>query len=88
MTQEKLRKVITASVVAATLLLVFLLSYLTYQWIALAVQKKRIKEYEQNIARLEEVIEKGEQSAEYYESVFYRDLAAWLAGYTRPQENK
>ncbi len=85
MTQEKLRKVITASVVATTLLLVFLLSYLAYQGIVLAVKKKRVRELQQDIAQWEEVIAKDERDLEYYESVFYKDYAAWaLYGYTRP----
>jgi hypothetical protein len=36
MTQDKLDKVIVACVSAATALLVFLLGFLVYQWIAIA----------------------------------------------------
>ena len=50
MTQEKMRKVITACVSAATVLLVLLFSYLVYQWVTIGVLNKRIAEAEAEVA--------------------------------------
>ena len=71
MTQEKMRKVITACVSAATVLLTVLLSYLIYQWVTIAVCSKRIDKLETEIAQLEQVVAMGKMDAEYYESEFY-----------------
>mgnify|MGYP003458581742 CR=1 FL=1 len=84
MTQEKMRKVIAACVSAATVLFVFLLSYLVYQWVTLAVLDKREKELQAEIQKLQETIEKGTEEAEYYESVLGKNWLAihqgWQAG--------
>ena len=50
MTQDKMRKLITAAVVAATSLLVFLSAFLIYQWITIAVYYNRIKKTQDDIA--------------------------------------
>ena len=84
MTQEKMRKVIAACVSAATVLFVFLLSYLIYQWVTLAVLDRREKELEAEIQKLEQTIEKDNKDAEYYESVLGKNWLAihqgWQAG--------
>lgn len=84
MTQEKMRKVIAACVSAATVLFVFLLSYLVYQWVTLAVLDRREKELEAEIQKLQQTIEKGTEEAEYYESVLGKNWLAihqgWQAG--------
>ena len=84
MTQEKMRKVIAACVSAATVLFVFLLSYLVYQWVTLAVLDKREKELQAEIQKLQQTIEKGNEEAEYYESVLGKNWLAihqgWQAG--------
>ena len=84
MTQEKMRKVIAACVSAATVLFVFLLSYLIYQWVTLAVLDKREKELQAEIQKLQQTIEKGTEEAEYYESVLGKNWLAihqgWQAG--------
>ncbi|MBQ8375228.1 MAG: hypothetical protein IJX98_06640 [Clostridia bacterium] len=41
MTQEKMTKMVTGIVVAATVLLAFLFGFLVYQWITLGVQGHR-----------------------------------------------
>ena len=87
MTQEKMRKVITASVAAGTLFLVVLLSWMVGQWIVIAVQNNRIKKGEEEKARWEEVVAKNEKDVAYYESVFGKDHLAWLQGYVRPSED-
>ena len=68
MTQDKMRKLITAGVVAATALLVILLSVLVYQWIKIGVYNKRIEETENSIAYWEEQNQTAENDLEYYTS--------------------
>ena len=84
MTQEKMRKVIAACVSAATVLFVFLLSYLIYQWVTLAVLDKREKELQAQIQKLQQTIDKGTEEAENYESVLGKNWLAihqgWQAG--------
>lgn len=84
MTQEKLRKLIVACAVAATLLLVLLLGVLTYQWIRIGVLNGRIRQIEQENARLEETIAQGTKDAEYYESVMGKEWLAFQNGFVRP----
>lgn len=86
MTQEKMRRIITACVSAATVLLVFLLSFLIYQWIKIAVLNKKIKKAEAENAKYEEIIAQGEETAEYYESVLGKEWLAFQEGFVR--ENK
>lgn len=76
MTQDKMRKVIAASVSAFTVLFVLLFAFLIYQWIKIDVLKKREKELEKEITQLEQTIEDGENEAEYYESFLGK---TWLA---------
>ena len=76
MTQDKMRKVITACVSAATVLLVALLSFLIYQWITIAVQNKRIDKLTAEITQLEESIAMDKKDLEYYQSVFYLNQKA------------
>ena len=71
MTQEKMRKVIAACVSAATVLLVLLLSYLTYQWITIAAYNKRIVQAEAEVAYWEQMVAEAETDLEYYQSDFY-----------------
>ena len=56
MTQEKMRKIITACVSAGTLLLVVLLSVLIYQWIKIGVLNNKLKKAEAEEALLTEII--------------------------------
>ena len=71
MTQDKMRKVITACVSAATVLLVALFSFLIYQWITIAVYNKRIDKLETEIAQLEEIIAMDKKDLDYFESEFF-----------------
>ena len=84
MTQDKMRKLIAALVSTATVLFVLLLGYLIYQWISLGVLEKRENKLENDIAELEQTIERGESEAEYYESVIGKHWLAihqgWQAG--------
>ena len=81
MTQEKMRKLITASVVAATTFVVFLLAVLVYQWITLGVLDTRKAKLEEENMLLQEQIEKGGDTAEYYESVMGKEWLAFQEGF-------
>lgn len=73
MTQEKMRKVITACVSAATVLLVVLLSFLIYQWVSIGVLNKRIAAAEAEVKYWEEIVAKGEADERYFGSEeFYK----------------
>lgn len=80
MTQEKLRRVITAAVVAGTILLVFLLGVIIYQAVKINVLDKRIEDTKDKIAQLEESIEKSENDLDYYESDVYKILESIKLG--------
>ena len=67
MTQDKMRKIITAVVVAATTLFVILLSALIYGWIKIGVLSNREQKLEQEIAELEQQISAGEADAAWAE---------------------
>ena len=71
MTQEKMRKVITACVSAGTALLVLLFAFLIYQWIAMDVYDKRINKTKADIATLEQQINDQEKDLEFYKSELY-----------------
>ena len=86
MTQEKMKKIITACVSAATVLLVMLLSFLIYQWITIAVLNKRIDEIEEENARYEEMVKEGEPDLNWYESLRGKVWLAIHKGWVRPEE--
>lgn len=67
MTQDKLRRIITACVVAGTTLLVVLLSVLIFQWVKIGVYNKRIAKAESDVAKLQQAIDEDEEKAKYYE---------------------
>ena len=75
MTQEKMRKVITACVSAATVLLVLLFSYLIYQWVTISVLNDRIAEAEEAVSSWQEIVNQGGSDLEYYESQEYLQKA-------------
>ena len=88
MTQEKMRKIIAASVSAATVLFVLLFTYLVYQWVTLAVLDRREKELQTEIEKLEQTIEKGTEEAEYYESVLGKNWLAIHQGWQAEEEEE
>ena len=67
MTQDKMRKLITAGVVAATTLFVFLLAVLVYQWITIGVQNNRIDRLSAGKQAMQKQIDEGGELADYYE---------------------
>ena len=88
MTQEKMRKIITACVSAGTLLLVVLLSVLIYQWIKIGVLNNRIENLTETQIELEEKIENAETDLDYYESVMGREWLAFQNGFVRPSQGE
>ena len=88
MTQDKMRKLITAIVVATTLLLVVLLSVLVYQWITIGVQKKRIAKIRADIAYYEQLNETAQNDLDYYSSDLYKKLEAFKLGFINGQGDK
>ena len=87
MTQEKLRRVVTAAAVAGTILVVGLLIVIVGQIITIAVYNHRIDESEKEIAALEERVEKHESDLEYYLSDWYLEEEADKHHFIRPGEN-
>ena len=81
MTQDKMRRIITACAAAATVLFVLLFSYLIYQWITISVQKKREMQLNAEIAILDEKIGQSLEDADIYESVFWKEWAAIQLGF-------
>ncbi|MBO5411502.1 MAG: hypothetical protein J6A38_00240 [Clostridia bacterium] len=71
MTQDKMRRIITACVSAGTVLLVLLLSFLIYQWITIGVYNKRIDKTKAEIAELEQQIDEQEKDLAFYKSELY-----------------
>ncbi len=71
MTQDKMRRVITACVAAATVLLTCLSIFIAYQWITIAVLNSREKKLKEEIAYWTQEVANAETEAEYYESDFY-----------------
>ena len=80
MTQEKMRKLITAIVAAATALFVVLLSCLIYQWITISVYNKKIKKYNDEIAQLEQQIDDKSSELEYKNTEVFKEIAAFKLG--------
>lgn len=68
MTQDKMRKIITACTAAVTTLLVFLLTFLMYQWITIASLNKKIDRTRTEITRQEEILETQKGTLEYYKT--------------------
>lgn len=77
MTQDKMRRIITACVSATTALLVFLMSFLIYQWIYMAVLDRKIEKARADVAYWTKEVEENKDNAEYYESVVYLEKA-WI----------
>ena len=86
MTQEKMRRIITACVSAATLLLTCLSLYLAYQWITIAVFNHRIDKLEQENAALEQKIAEDSEYAEYLETPIGKDCLAFEEGFVRENQ--
>ena len=83
----KMKKVIAACTVAGTLLLVFLLCFLIYQFVTISILEKRIDAKKDEILELTQIIEEDRKDLEYYESVFGKEWLAFQKGFVRPSED-
>ena len=68
MTQDKMRRIITACTAAVTALLVFLLTFLVYQWITIASLNKKIDKVRAEIAYQEQLLETQIGTLAYYKT--------------------
>ena len=83
MTQEKMRKLVTAIVSACTILLTLLAGYLAYQWITIAVYNQKEKKLKAEIAAYEQILAQDEKDLEYYESDLYKEWEAMKLGFVK-----
>lgn len=84
MTQEKLRRIVTAAAVAGTILIVCLLAVIGYQIVKIIVLNNRIKDEEAKIAELTEIVDKKEGDLEYYFSDWYLEGEAFKYHFIYP----
>ena len=75
MTQEKLSRMITGIVVAATMFLVILFGVLVYQWITMGVQQRRINEAKAESEALRKQYEALLEESEGFDDFWRHDLA-------------
>ncbi len=75
MTQEKVRRIVTACVSAATVLLVFLLGFLIYQWISIGILNDKIKDAETEVAYWEQQVLENKDTERYFLSEHYLQVA-------------
>ena len=80
MTQDKLRRVVTAAVVAGTLLIFILIGVLIYQAIRINVLENRIETVKEEIQEYNEKKADAENDLEYYESDVYQFLESIRLG--------
>lgn len=81
MTQEKMKRTIIASVVAATLLVVTLLAVIIYQIVSIAVTNNRIQKTQEEINSLQEVIDEQNKDLLYYTSLLGKESLAHSKGF-------
>lgn len=84
MTQERMKRTIIASVVAATLLVVCLLAVIVYQIVAISVENRRIEKLKGEIAELQQTIDQGNFDLDYYLSQLGQEELARRLGYLEP----
>lgn len=84
MTEEKMKRIVIASVSAATLLVVCLLAVIIYQVASISVKNKRIAAIKAENAQLQETIDNQEGDLDYYLSILGKEELARRDGYTEP----
>ena len=87
MTQEKLRRVVTAAAVAGTVLIVCMLLVIVYQIVRIVVLNNRIDKVEEEIRTQQEIKEQHENDLEYYLSDWYLEEEAYKHHFIRPGTN-
>ena len=75
MTQDKMRRVITAIVSACTVLLTLLSAFLVYQWITIAILNKKIKAEQDKIEYWTSKNETDQDLLDHLESDLYKEWA-------------
>lgn len=85
MTQDKMRRVITACVSAGTILIVLLLSVLIYQWITIANLNAKEEIYEADIASYEQQLKQAKKDLTFYESELGINCLLIQQGYVKAQ---
>ena len=89
MTENKLRRIVTAVAVAGTCLLVFLATFIVCQLVTIGQYSSREDDLKKEIANLQTKIEQGGNDLEYYESEWYLQNEAWKLGFVQnPEGNK
>ena len=88
MTENKLRRIVTAFAVAGTCLLMFLIVFIVVQLVQIGTLNSREEKLEKEISELEQVIAKGGTDLEYYESEWYLQNEAWKLGFVQNPEGK
>ena len=84
MTQEKMKRTVIASVVAATLLVVCLLAVINYQVVSISVANKRIERIKAENAELQQTIDRQSGDLDYYLSLLGKEELARRQGYKKP----
>ena len=87
MSQEKLRRVVTAAALARTDLIVCLLLVIVYQIVRIVVLNNRIDKVEEEIQTQQEIKEQHENDLEYYLSDWYLEEEAYKHHFIRPGTN-
>ena len=85
MTQDKMRRIITACVSAATIVIVFFLGFLIYQWITIANLNSKAEALEAEIASLEQESAMLENKLEFYESDIGKNWLLFQKGWVDSQ---
>ena len=88
MTQEKLRRIVTAAAVAGTILIVCLLAVIGYQIVKIIVLNNRIDKVEEDIASYEEMNQQNQNNLEYYLSDLYLEGEAYKYHFIYPGEKQ
>ena len=86
LSEEKARRLIVAGTVGAVLLAVILLTVMIYQMISMSIYKKRIENYNDQIAYYKQLIEKGESQKETYALRWWIESEARALGLVFPDD--
>lgn len=86
MQEEKFKKIVIASTVAAVILFVFLIIFLVGQLISISAQKKRDKELQQLIEQYNQLINSQENDISIYEDRVWLEIAARELGMKFPDD--
>ena len=86
LTDEKMKKIAVGATVAGVLLVIFLAVILIIQFVQIGVANAQSRRLDEEIAKYEDMIEKGQSDLEVYQS---EQTLLWLAlqrGWERPSD--